>query len=711
MSSTAKDTVQPNTITVVNPVVNLAMYPIVNRPKPTLLYLFEKVFSGQYRSLAARKLGPKILSLLDKTTLGDLPSVSAQFYRAVTQRRTLPSAVQAEAEVKGKHDNYVVRTHIDRKMAEEIFRQTGRRIEFPLGQEVLNDYYIGRGLGSGGVIRVCYARNQKRYFAIKITEDLSAQSEIAVHSALNQLRLPHILPAVDSETQNPPSGKLVFYQVLDLAGLGSAEKLRVHIQKVSDGRFREQLLFCLAEGLLRGLANMHTNGICHLDMKPNNLAVRQDGSVLLIDFGCAEKMVSGKIQARNTNGDTFYFSPDRWIGMNYAFPDICEGSKIDAWAAGLTLLELAQSQMDIFEDLGNYHSGSQLSKVQSQLGVFVRRQLAKIPELQPELLHPTTDSFWSLILSLLHMDVNQRLTPETACQHPWFKRMEGSSKDWRQDANRYLCELVQTLDREQAVQKKAQPTAHPKTRAEFEASGLSPQDLPFPHFASFVERKALQEALSKHLLESTVQEKSQLLVCQGMGGVGKTQLVTYLLHRPDIANHFGLRLWFRACDNPDMLALQCIVLARELGLVDDKAQIKEALEKLHTYLELYPKRFDKPWVAVFDNAGEAEALKPYLPPKCGKIIVTTRSTLWKETLSIDVMTEEEGQTLVYKLLQKTQQDEPKARDLCQALGYLPLGIVQACAYVRNQQIKNQRLFRAIIKSKRFGTRIRYSIIW
>jgi len=75
-------------------------------------------------------------------------------------------------------------------------------------------------------------------------------------------------------------------------------------------------------------------------------------------------------------------------------------------------------------------------------------------------------------------------------------------------------------------------------------------------------------------------------------------------------------------------------------------------------------------------------LKPYLP-KGGHILLTTRSKEWANTIPIDKLAPDEGKRLVQKLL---QQEEPDAENLCKEFAYIPLGLVQACAYIRNQRL-------------------------
>jgi len=471
-----------------------------------------------------------------------------------------------------------------------------------------------------------------------------------------------------------PDGQVALYQFMELAGLGSADKLRTPLSRL-DGTFKEQLLFCLADGLLQGLSEMHQAGFCHLDIKPNNLAVQHDGAVRLIDFGCSAKMKGQTLDIREENGDMAYFSPERMLGSSATSPGRYNGTKIDAWAAGLTLLVLTNPKTT--EDLEEIFIEMQdlliHSDAEHRLHHYVHTQLAKIPALK----NPIPDSCEALILILLTLHPDKRLSPVKALQHPWFKKMKLTAETTLKEVVGYLREFVQTQQRTKRSQKKA---------AEKTFEALSPQDLPLPHFTSFVERPTLQNQLEKILFSSSVSSytsKAPLLVCQGMGGVGKSQLLTYIMHNRKVQDRFGLRLWFRYADKRDLLATQCVTLAKELALIEDKTDAEEALRKLHQYLAIYPKRYGKPWLAVFDNADDFERLAPYLPPSGGHCVVTTRSTTWKDALSIDVLTPQEGEALVKKLLLKA---DPHSLDLCKELGFLALGIVQACAFIRNQQI-------------------------
>ncbi|MDR2214322.1 MAG: protein kinase [Nevskiaceae bacterium] len=83
------------------------------------------------------------------------------------------------------------------------------------------------------------------------------------------------------------------------------------------------------------LAVVHAAGIIHRDLKPPNIMLREDGSVVLIDFGLARSLDGG---ARSTvagllRGSPYYMSPEQAQGM-----DLDERS--DLYSLGVILYEM-----------------------------------------------------------------------------------------------------------------------------------------------------------------------------------------------------------------------------------------------------------------------------------------------------------------------------------------------------------------------------------
>jgi tetratricopeptide (TPR) repeat protein len=357
-----------------------------------------------------------------------------------------------------------------------------------------------------------------------------------------------------------------------------------------------------------------------------------------------------------------------------------EGQGYDAWAAGLTLYVLATSAPYPFspKQVKAIFESSSPDKRKENLEAYFAQQLTQIAEFN----HPDPESYWALIKALL--DPVKGISIEQALAHPWFAKMEASSTSWIQEAQSYLRELVQSVNREKRQEKAPVNIPQQTTYATF-----SPQDLPHAHFTAFVERASLQSTLQERLLKMSIQPLA-MTVCQGMGGVGKSQLAIRMLHDEKVKDHFGLRLWFQGADRKELLDLQHINLARELGLVDEKARPEQALQALHRYLSSYTQKTGKPWLAIYDNADSPALLKPYLASG-GHVFITTRNNQWPDAIAVDVFEPGEAEALTAKLLQR---EDPAAKILGKELGYLALGIVQACAYIRQESLSVEQYVEA-----------------
>lgn len=85
------------------------------------------------------------------------------------------------------------------------------------------------------------------------------------------------------------------YMVMDYE---DGESLKAFLQR--RGFLPEPALKALLAPLLHGVEKVHAAGFLHRDIKPDNILVRKDGGVVLIDFGSARHAVSGTNQGLTT---------------------------------------------------------------------------------------------------------------------------------------------------------------------------------------------------------------------------------------------------------------------------------------------------------------------------------------------------------------------------------------------------------------------------
>uniref|UniRef100_A0A8C0G1M8 [tau protein] kinase n=1 Tax=Chelonoidis abingdonii TaxID=106734 RepID=A0A8C0G1M8_CHEAB len=183
--------------------------------------------------------------------------------------------------------------------------------------------------------------------------------------------------------------------------------------------------------LFRSLAYIHSQGVCHRDIKPQNLLVDPDTAVLkLCDFGSAKQLVQGEPNVSYICS-RYYRAPELIFGAtDYT-------SNIDIWSAGCVLAELLLGQPIFPGDSGV----DQLVEIIKVLGTPTREQIRemnpnytefKFPQIKA---HPWLKVFKprtpleavSLCSRLLEYTPATRLSPLEACANAFFDELREPS--------------------------------------------------------------------------------------------------------------------------------------------------------------------------------------------------------------------------------------------------------------------------------------------
>jgi glycogen synthase kinase 3 beta len=178
--------------------------------------------------------------------------------------------------------------------------------------------------------------------------------------------------------------------------------------------------------LFRSLAYIHSQGICHRDIKPQNLLLDPASGVLkLCDFGSAKILVENEPNVSYICS-RYYRAPELIFGATNYTP------KIDVWSTGCVMAELMLGQ-----PLFPGESGiDQLVEIIKVLGTPTREQIStmnpnymehRFPQIKP---HPFSRVFRKaspdaidLISRLLEYTPTQRLSAIQALTHSFFDEL------------------------------------------------------------------------------------------------------------------------------------------------------------------------------------------------------------------------------------------------------------------------------------------------
>jgi hypothetical protein len=232
------------------------------------------------------------------------------------------------------------------------------------------------------------------------------------------------------------------------------------------------------------------------------------------------------------------------------------------------------------------------------------------------------------------------------------------------------------------------PVAHPGEDAisgsPTERTGTLPLwHVPYPRNPNFTGRSEAIARLQQELQSGQTAAVTQAIA--GLGGIGKTQLALEYCYQQ--AARYQIVWWIRAESKETRIA-DLAALAERLQLAPaDKSDLSSSAGAVIDWLDRTPG-----WLLVFDNVERPEDLEHLLPVAGrGHVLITSRHAAWgalAKTVKLNVWTSQES---TQYLLKRTKEDATEANKraataLAEALGFLPLAIEQAAAYIEESKI-------------------------
>ena len=268
----------------------------------------------------------------------------------------------------------------------------------PRGPELVGHFLVGSVIGKGtfGQVKLGIDTITGEKVAIKTLEKsrfraISAELRIARElQFLREVRHPHIIQLYETyET------KTEICLIMEYASRGD---LLNHL--ISQGKLKESEACRLYQQLMSALDYLHSKGVAHRDVKPENILLDCKCNVKLADFGLSNNFESEELM-NTACGSPCYACPEAIAGKPYV------GPKADVWSSGVVLFTLISGALP-FED--------------SNLSALYQKILAgkfSIPEY-------FSTELRELIENVLQVDPKSRFSVQKVLSSPWLGSHPGA---------------------------------------------------------------------------------------------------------------------------------------------------------------------------------------------------------------------------------------------------------------------------------------------
>jgi tetratricopeptide (TPR) repeat protein len=198
----------------------------------------------------------------------------------------------------------------------------------------------------------------------------------------------------------------------------------------------------------------------------------------------------------------------------------------------------------------------------------------------------------------------------------------------------------------------------------------------------FTGRNEFLDNLCRELSDRRFKRYNHRIALHGLGGVGKTQIALEYAYTHKL--DYNYIFWISAVDQVELLS-GFVDIAKITQCVKSDEKPQDVAKSVLQWLEV-----TEGWLLIIDNLDNIEVANEYLPTTSGigHTLITTRNKnsddIPAEGMEVMVMGSDECVKLLLDRIHIANTDliQAEARNIVEALGFLPLAIEQAAAYVR-----------------------------
>ena len=286
-------------------------------------------------------------------------------------------------------------------------------IEEKDNSKINNRYTIKEKIGSGGYGKVYLVEDEidKKIYAIKVLNKNTPSfgNEITIQKKLSSINNPYIIKLIDFGESpieiDSTSAENKQFAILEYASKG---QLHDYIFNTENG-LEEKYAKLIFKKILLGVQSIHNLGICHRDLKLENILLDESFNPKICDFGFATEIKgkdgSGKLS--DFLGTKSYAAPEIFLHKEY------DGIKIDIFSLGVILLNLVTCKIGFvkatkgdkyYRKIMTHHFNLYWESVKEQIG-------------------EKSDELKELYLKMVAYNPEERPSIEMILKDPWMKEI------------------------------------------------------------------------------------------------------------------------------------------------------------------------------------------------------------------------------------------------------------------------------------------------
>ena len=283
----------------------------------------------------------------------------------------------------------------------------------PEENSIDNKYIILERKGKGATANVYLVedKNNKAKYAVKVLKEITPyfEKEIEILQKVSILKNPYIINLIHygegpvKKSSKPETNNQ--YMVLDYASKGELFDYIYCSEKGLDEK-HAKLIF---HKILKGLQAIHNSGICHRDLKMQNILVDDNFNPKICDFGFGAKIMGedGSGRLNEFIGTPNYAAPEIFLHRPY------DGVKVDIFSMGVVLLNLVTCRMGFV----------QATRLDKYYRCIMAKKYNMYWNLVSDMIGNVSEDLKNLYIKMVTFTPEQRPSIDDIFQDPWMKEV------------------------------------------------------------------------------------------------------------------------------------------------------------------------------------------------------------------------------------------------------------------------------------------------